>query len=97
MTVRNFSFLKNGSLLHVLLFPFLSHPKSKGQSYFGHFLLAMSVAIRLLISSLLFSAHAVLPLIPIATRFNLDATIFFLTAKNQSIATAREASRSIKP
>tara|TARA_Y100001937_G_scaffold128199_1_gene202963 strand:+ start:3832 stop:4032 length:201 start_codon:yes stop_codon:yes gene_type:complete len=61
------------------------HLKENEISYLGHFLFAMGISWRLSISSLIFMIHALLPVISIPDRYNLDAMALFLFEKNNEL------------
>lgn len=71
---------------------FTRHPYQQGVTYFGHWLFAMGIAARLLVSVLAFVLHAMLPFISIERRLDLEATCAFLLERNHFIeATAATA------
>lgn len=67
---------------------FTMHPHGQGVTYFEHWTFAMGIAWRLFSSVLAFALHAILPLISIEPRLDLEATSAFLLERNQFIETA---------
>lgn len=62
---------------------FTKHAKENGHTgYFSHFAFAISISFRLLVSSLVFLTHALLPFIPLPKFLNLEMTIQYLIKKN---------------
>ena len=61
------------------------HLKDKKVSYAKHFLFAFSIAWKLSMSSLFFTLHAVLPLIPIPYNYNLESMALYLFEKNNEL------------
>ena len=68
--------------------PFTTHPHRQGISYVEHWQFAMGIAFRLLASVVAFALHAILPFLPIAPRFDLEATAAYLKERNRWIETA---------
>jgi hypothetical protein len=68
--------------------PFTEHPCRQGLSYFGHWIFATGIAIRLLASVAAFALHAILPFITIEPRLDLEATAAFLAERNRFITIA---------
>jgi hypothetical protein len=69
--------------------PFTAHPHQQGITYMDHWFFAMGIAYRLLTSVVAFTLHAMLPLIPIAPRFDLESTAAYLAERNRWIETAK--------
>lgn len=65
--------------------PFTEHPHQQGIAYTQHWYFAMGIACRLAIIALKFALHAVLPAIAIERRFDLEATIAYLSERNDWI------------
>ena len=70
---------------------FTRHPCQQGLTYFGHWIFAMGIAWRLLVTVLAFALHAVLPFITIDSRLDLESTSAFLTERNRFIDTAAKS------
>jgi len=68
--------------------PFTTHPHRQGISYVEHWWFAMGIACRLLTGVVTFALHAILPFLPIAPRFDLEATAAYLTERNRCIGAA---------
>lgn len=73
--------------------PFTAHPQRQGVTYFEHWSFAMGIAARLLISVAAFALHALLPCIPIAPRWDLEATADYLSRCNRWIEADDKANR----
>jgi len=63
--------------------PFTDHPAQQGESYGEHARFALPIGFRLLTSAGYFLVHALMPAIPIPTRFNLSAMAAFLSERNE--------------
>jgi hypothetical protein len=61
------------------------HTAETGQTYFQHFLFAMSVGFIMLISSCFFIIHGAVPWVAIPWRFNLNSMALWLFDKNQAL------------
>ena len=61
------------------------HLVEKNTTYFDHGLVAMSIGVRLLISSVLFFIHSIFPFISIPRPFNLECMVIYLFDKNIEI------------
>ena len=70
--------------------PFTDHPRQQGISYIDHYCFAMGIAWRLLITVIVFALHAILPIIPIAPRHDLEKTTAFLMERDQWIESAKD-------
>lgn len=71
--------------------PFATHPRQQGITYFEHWRFAMGIAYRLLTSVVAFAVHAILPLIAIEPRLDLESTAAYLAERNRWIETAKGA------
>jgi hypothetical protein len=76
---------------------FTAHPHQQGISYVEHWLFAMGIAYRLLMSVMAFAVHAILPFISIEPRFDLESTAAYLAGRNRWIETAKNTSHSEAP
>lgn len=77
---------------------FTEHPCKQGVTYFGHWVFAMGIALRLLASVTAFTVHALLPFISIGPRLDLEATAAFLVERNHFIETAAATAHGhVKP
>lgn len=74
--------------------PFTAHTQQQGVTYFEHWLFAMGIAWRLLVSVAAFVLHAIMPFIPIMPRHDLEATTAYLVERNQWIERAKTLSTS---
>ena len=63
----------------------ISHLKTKKLSYTQHFLLAFGVALKLSLSSLFFTVHALLPFVPIPYSLNLESMALYLFERNNDL------------
>jgi hypothetical protein len=62
---------------------FTKHPKENGHSgFFSHFFFAGSIALRMAISTCVFTVHAIFPFIPMPKFLTLEMTIQYLIKKN---------------
>jgi len=74
--------------------PFTAHTKQQGVTYIEHWLFAMGIACRLMISVAAFAVHAMLPFIPILPRHDLEATTAYLSERNDWIESAKTSTSS---
>jgi len=61
---------------------FTKHPSIVDQTWWEHFVFAVCVGFRLLISSFLFITHGIFPFIQIPIKFNLKNTSQWLEKQN---------------
>ena len=74
--------------------PFTTHTRQQGVTYIEHAHFAIGIAKRLFINVIVFTAHALLPFIPIKPEHDLEATIAFLKERNEWIEMAKRTSGS---
>lgn len=74
--------------------PFTTHTQQQGVTYVEHWYFAIGIAYRLLISVLAFTAHAILPFIPIKPQHDLEATVAYLEERNHWIESAKRSAHS---
>ena len=75
--------------------PLTKHTNEQGVTYWEHWVFAMGIAYRLLISVVAFAIHANLPFISIESRHDLEATSAFLEERNHWIESARETKERV--
>jgi len=61
------------------------HLKEKNKTYLQHFVFAFRVALRLSLSSLFFTIHAILPFIPVPYESNLESMALYLFERNNEL------------
>jgi hypothetical protein len=69
--------------------PFTAHPRQQVVAYLAHLCFAMGIAYRLWTSVAVLALHALLPIVPIAPRLDLEPTGAFVEERNRRIETAK--------
>jgi hypothetical protein len=69
---------------------FTQHTQQQGVTYLEHGIFAMSIAVRLFISVIAFSLHAIFPFIDIRKELDLEAIARFIEEKNNWIESMKK-------
>ena len=68
--------------------PFTAHPQRQGITYLDHWIFAMGIAYRLLVSVVAFALHAMLPFVRITPELDLESTAAYLAERNRWVEAA---------
>lgn len=69
---------------------FTEHTQKQGVTYMEHLVFAVGIAVRLLISAIVFLLHGILPFVDIRKELDLEATRDYLDEQNDWIEGMKE-------